>query len=55
MEIIEIGDGIVKLKNITTTRRVRLSDFKESLLNLIYKYPNDQDLGEAIREKRTTS
>ncbi len=26
------------------------NDFKESLLNLICKYPNDQDLGENIRK-----
>ena len=26
------------------------NDFKESLLSLIYKYPNDQDLGENVRK-----
>lgn len=31
-EIIEINDGIVELKTVTTARRVRLQDFTEALL-----------------------
>ena len=32
MEVIEIIDGVVELKNVSTVRRVKLNDFKESLI-----------------------